>query len=120
VRTELRRFLHATDAVTTAEGLTPERYDLLLMIKATSEHAEPATVSLLQELLDLSQQAVTELVKRAVGAGLVRRERSAVDRRVVHLELTAEGEARLLRAFAALRENRSTLARALARLQRRF
>src|SRR5581483_11375013 len=33
-RTELRRFMRRTKVVTTQHGRTPERYDLLLMIKA--------------------------------------------------------------------------------------
>ena len=72
-RAELRRFLHATDAVTSDEGLTPERYDLLLLIKAAAAANRPATVTSLREMLNLRQQAVTELVKRALEAGIIAR-----------------------------------------------
>ncbi len=81
-RTELRRFLHATAATATKEGLTPERYDLLLMIEAATAAGEPPTVTSLIDTLDLRQQAVTELVKRAIAAGLVAREASDQDGRV--------------------------------------
>ena len=119
-RTELRSFLHATEAVTVQKGLTPERYDLLLMIEAASAANQPATVTSLCEMLHLRQQAVTELVKRAAEAGMIVRERSDDDKRVYHLRLTPEAEARLLRAFQALRDNRSALAEAFSRLDLRF
>jgi len=119
-RTELRRFLRATEAVATREGLTPERYDLLLMMKAADETNQPVTVTSLRELLHLRQQAVTELVKRAVEAGLVLREPSGGDRRVYHLHPTPEGEARLIRTFRALRKERTTLAESFERLDLRF
>jgi DNA-binding MarR family transcriptional regulator len=119
-RCELRRFLHATEAVTLQQGLTPERYDLLLMIRAASEADMPATVTSLREMLDLSQQAVTELVKRAIEAGLVLREPGLEDRRVSCLRLSPEGEVRLLRAFQALRDDRVALAEAFDRVDLRF
>jgi len=119
-RTELRRFLHATETVTSREGLTPERYDLLLMIKAATVANRPVTVTSLCEMLDLRQQAVTELVKRAAEAGLVARERSSGDGRVYHLRLTADAEHRLLRAFLALRDDRAALAEVFDRVDLRF
>ncbi len=119
-RSELRRFLHATEAVAAEEGLTPERYDLLLMLKAADEAQEPATVTSLCELLDLRQQGVTELVKRAIEAGLVLREPSGGDRRVYHLRPSPEGEARLMRVFRALRADRASFAESFDRLDLRF
>jgi DNA-binding MarR family transcriptional regulator len=119
-RTELRCFLHASEAIAVQEGLTPERYDLLLMIKAASEAGAPATVTSLRATLDLRQQAVSELVKRAIDVGLVVREPSSDDGRVFHLRLTDEGETRLARAFRALGEARATLAEGFDRLGLHF
>jgi DNA-binding MarR family transcriptional regulator len=59
---------------------------------------------------------VTELVNRAVRAGLVRRTPSAEDRRVAQLRLTAEGERRLASSFSDLQSERSALLAAVARL----
>src|SRR5204862_8253640 len=64
-RTELRRFLSRTAVATAEAGLTPERYDLLLMIKAAADSGQPSTVTQLCDSLQLRQTAVSELVKRA-------------------------------------------------------
>lgn len=117
-RTELRRFSRRSEAATSEAGLTPERYDLLLMIKAAPN--EESTVSRLCDDLLLRQQAVTELVKRAEEAGLIVRERSASDGRVSHVRLSREGEARLRRAFTVLRADRSSFAKAFRDLDLRF
>jgi len=119
-RTELRRFLHATQSVAALETLTIERYDLLLMIKAAAVAGEESTVTSLGERLHLRQQAVTELVKRAVQAGLVVRERSSGDGRVSFLRLTPDGEARLMRVFQTLREDRAAFGEAFERLGTQF
>src|SRR5436305_282012 len=111
-RTELRRFLRRTAAATADAGLTPERYDLLLMIKAASDGGQPSTVTQLCDSLQLRQTAVSELVKRAEDAGLVARRQSRDDSRVSLLTLTPEGERRLLRVFDALRADREAFAQA--------
>jgi DNA-binding MarR family transcriptional regulator len=119
-RTELRRFHRATERVTSSEGLTPERYDLLLMIEAAQRNGRDVTVSSLREALQLPQQGVTETVKRAVQAGLVTREPSPHDGRVKYLRLTPEGERRLRQAFRALRNDRAAFAKAFDRLTHSF
>jgi DNA-binding MarR family transcriptional regulator len=119
-RTELRRFLHRVEAATLAAGLTPQRYDLLLMIKAAADGSESSTVSRLCTDLDLRQTAVTELVKRSEEAGLVRRAQSADDGRVYEISLTAEGEARLLRVFNALTDDRNAFVDGFRELSDRF
>jgi DNA-binding MarR family transcriptional regulator len=45
--------------------------------------------------LQLSRNSVTELCARAEEIGLIRREPSATDQRVVYLRLTEEGDRRL-------------------------
>jgi DNA-binding MarR family transcriptional regulator len=105
-RTELRRFLHRTETATVEAGLTPQRYDLLLMIKTAGDGSESSTVTRLCRTLDLLQTAVTELVKRTEEAGLVVRARSDDDGRVFVLKLTPEGEARLMRVFNSLTKGR--------------
>src|SRR5437868_12541153 len=117
-RTELRRFLRRTATVTVEAGLTPQRYDLLLMIAAAPDGR--TTVTELCESLQLRQTAVTELVKRAEQAGLITRASSPVDGRVSLLGLTADGRRRLLQVFEALREDRLAFAEAFQLLRRRF
>ena len=109
-RSELRRFLHRSDAVAAEVGLTPQRYDLLLQLKASP--TGHSTVTELGRRLQLRQTAVTELVKRAEEAGLIRRRRSESDRRVFLLELTEDGDKRVTRAFDALRRDRAAFAEA--------
>jgi DNA-binding MarR family transcriptional regulator len=117
-RSELRRFLARTSTAANEAGLTPQRYDLLLMIEAAPKGK--TTVTELCDALQLRQTAVTELVKRATDAGLVAREPSADDARVSFVKLTADGERRLLSVFEALKEDRSAFADAFRLLERRF
>jgi DNA-binding MarR family transcriptional regulator len=70
------------------------------MIKGAPDGSERATVSGLVRLLQLTQSSVTELVQRAEEGGLVRRDPSSSDGRVVQIALTQEGEARLAASVA--------------------
>ena len=79
------------------------------MIKGAPDGSEQATITELAERLQLAQNTVTELVARAEAAGLLARERSGTDGRVVRLRLTEEGERRLAATVAALREDRRRL-----------
>jgi len=110
-RSELRRFLRRSESAAADVGLTPQRYDLLLQLKAAPDGH--STVTDLCRRLHLRQTAVTELVKRAEDAGLVRRRRSDRDRRVFLLELTEDGDRRVTRAFRAIRRDRTALVEAL-------
>ena len=117
-RSELRRFLRRSEALAADVGLTPQRYDLLLQLKAAPDGY--STVTELGKRLHLRQTAVTELVKRAEEAGLVRRRRSETDRRVFLLELTEDGDRRVSRVFTALRRDREAFARAFEQLDLHF
>ncbi|HEY3188262.1 MAG TPA: MarR family transcriptional regulator, partial [Solirubrobacteraceae bacterium] len=117
-RSELRRFLQRSDVAAADVGLTPQRYDLLLQLKASP--AGYSTVTELGRRLHLRQTAVTELVKRAEEAGLIRRRRSDSDRRVFLLELTEDGDRRVTRAFHALRHDREAFAEAFDTLGLHF
>ena len=114
LRASLRAFAQSTERVLRAEGLTPERYELLLAIKAGEDHR--ATVGGLAEALGVAQSSVTQLVRRAEDAGLLHREVSSADARVRYLRLTKKGERTLARAVAALTPERATLSEIVARL----
>src|SRR4051812_31768663 len=100
-------------------GLTPQRYQLLLMIKGAPDRSETLTVTDLAERLQIAQSTATELVTRAVDAGLVTRAGSPRDGRVALVKLTAEGESRLARCFRELSEERDQLLAAVTALRDR-
>ena len=112
-RASLRRFLRRSEEISRRHGLTPRQYLLLLMIKASEETPDPATISQLVERLALTQSTVTELVQRAEEAGLVTRRPSPDDGRVAHLSLTPVGAKRLDGAFQELGPERTRLAQAI-------
>ncbi len=118
-RAALRRFARQSERVSRQFGLTPQRYTLLLMIKGSPSGKEQSTVTELAERMQLAQSTVTELVSRAEEVGLVEREQSVEDARVVHLRLTAEGEHRLMQSFTELAKERAQLAAAVAHLDER-
>lgn len=115
-RAALRSFLNESERVARANGLTPQRHLLLLMIKGVPDGSEQTTISELTGRLKLAQSTVTELVSRAERAGLIEREQSEADGRVAHLRLTAEGERRLARVFTHLDIEREQLQAAFAEL----
>jgi DNA-binding MarR family transcriptional regulator len=113
--TQLRRFLAVTGAAAAEAGLTTQRYDLLMM-----RTADELRVTDLCELLQLKQSSVTELVARRADAGLIERRASTSDRRNMILQLTADGDQRLMLAFTALRDHREALAAEFQEVERRF
>ncbi len=114
LRAAVRSFLRRGEEAARRAQLTPRTQLLLLMIKGAPDGNETATVTELAERLSLAQNTVTELVARTETAGLLRREASARDGRVVHLRLTAEGERRLAETVADLRADREALVNVLA------
>jgi DNA-binding MarR family transcriptional regulator len=111
-RIALRRFLFETERVTQTHRLTPQRYDLLVVIRGS----ESASLSIreLAERLSLAPHSVTELVDRAEKVGLVRRAADKRDGRVARVQLTREGRRRLDRVLIALRPERRVLFQLLA------
>jgi DNA-binding MarR family transcriptional regulator len=116
----LRRFLRHSERLAAEQGLTPQRYLLLLMIKGAANGSERLTVGEAAERLELGDNSTTELVKRAERAGLLSRERSDRDGRVVYLRLTKQGDRQLDRVLRQLDADREQLEDALQRLTRSF
>jgi len=114
-RAELRRFLRRSEDCSRRHGLTPRQHLLLLMIAGTDRAT--STVSELVEKLQLTQSAVTELVQRAEEAGLVSRQPSTSDGRVVDLTLTPEGEVRLAAVHDELGPERHQLRQMVEQLE---
>jgi len=115
-RSALRSFLRRSEEIARSNGLTPRRHLLLLLIKGAPDGKERATITDLARRMQLAQTTVTELVKRAVEAGLLARQRSSTDARVVYLCLTEEGERRLARVFRSHQAERQKLRAILAEL----
>jgi DNA-binding MarR family transcriptional regulator len=119
-RAALRLFVRHSERVAQAHALTPQRHLLLLMIKGARDGSERLTVGEAADRLQLSDNTTTELVDRAEASGLVRRERSTDDGRVVYLRLTREGERRLENILGNLDADRKQLHQALQSLNRSF
>jgi DNA-binding MarR family transcriptional regulator len=95
-RTELRRFLQWSEEQARAEGLTTAQHQLLLAVRG---HASPPapTIGDVAESLLLRHHSATGLVDRTVSAGYLRRAQDPADHRVVRLEITRAGAAKLAR-----------------------
>jgi DNA-binding MarR family transcriptional regulator len=97
-RDALRRFQRWSEGEAAAAGLTPAQHQLLLAVRG---HDGDPTIGDVAEHLMLRHHSAVELVDRAERAGLLRRRPDPDDRRVVHLELTADGDAHLATLAAA-------------------
>lgn len=82
-------------------GLSPERLSLLSVLV----FAGPRTASELADIEQVSRPAITRTLNALQAAGLVRRDRSASDRRVITVHATAKGR-RLMEAGRARRVGR--------------
>jgi DNA-binding MarR family transcriptional regulator len=105
-RDGLRRFTHWSEVQAKRAGLTGAQYQLLLAIRG---HGAAPSVGDLAGHLMLRHHSVVELVDRAERAGLVRRVSDETDQRVVRLEVTEDGDARLRDLAAAHLEEISRL-----------
>lgn len=101
-RYQLRRFLRFSEDAAKAESITPLQYQLLLHIRGFPGR-DWATVGELAERLQMKHHGVVALLTRCEEAGLVHRQKSAVDRREVEVHLMPLGAQRLER-LAALHE----------------
>jgi len=117
-RSALSRFDADTARIVRQCRLTPQRYLLFLMIKGAPSGEERSTVSAIAERLSMPHNTVSELVARAVAAGLVRRTPEPSDRRSASLSLTEEGDSRLRCVVDHLADQRASLRRALRHTQR--
>jgi DNA-binding MarR family transcriptional regulator len=105
-RDGLRHFLHWSEQQANHAGLTGAQHQLLLAVRG---HAGRPSMSDVAWHLLLRHHSAVELVDRAERAGLVRRVTDHQDQRVVRLELTGDGEARLAELTAAHLEELSRL-----------
>jgi DNA-binding MarR family transcriptional regulator len=92
-RYALREFLEFSEVAAGAHGVTTQQYQALLALKA-SENRSLNVRELAAELL-IKHNGAVQLVDRLADAGLVRRQQSSEDRRVVSIQMTAKGDRKL-------------------------
>lgn len=97
-RYQIRRFLRFSEHAARESGLEPQQYQLMLAVKGLPNGERPR-IGEIAERLQIQHHSTVELVDRLAKRTLVRRRRSANDRREVLLELTQKGE-RLLQELA--------------------
>ena len=97
-RYQIRRFLRFSEHAAREAGLEPQQYQLMLAVKGLPNGEQPR-IGDIAERLQIQHHSTVELVDRLAKRALVRRHRSANDRREVLLELTPKGE-RLLQELA--------------------
>ena len=94
----LRRIMRATDLqsqkLSRQSGLTVPQ---LLVMQAIEKEGSPSTSALARHIV-VSQATVTRIIDRLERAGLVKREKSSQDKRVVNVRLTEDGLAKLATA----------------------
>ena len=99
LRTGLRRFLHWSEEQAKSAGITPAQHQLLLAVRGHSSPDGP-TIGELAGYLLLRPHSTSELIDRAVTAGLITRNTDAVNASVVRVALTPLGGEKL-RALSA-------------------
>ena len=91
----LRRIMRATDLhsqkLMKESGLTAPQ---LLVVQAIEKEGSPSTSSLARSIA-VSQATMTRIIDRLERAGLVRRDKSSTDKRVVNISLTDAGRTKL-------------------------
>ena len=117
-----RKFLRfSKDFLRAKAGLSPEQYEALLAMKASSS-ANGLTISELSERLQVRHHSTVNIVDRLVESKLITREAGETDRRQRHVQLTAKGE-KLIEDLASvlhkeLRNRSEEMIQALERLRK--
>jgi len=106
---QLVRWVHTKIDESMTRGITGSQF---FVMKRINERGR-ATVSAIAEDIGVSLSAITALVDRLAKAGYVTRNRDGDDRRLVWLEVTAQGEEVL---EACLAERKQMMKEYLARL----
>ena len=84
------------DSIFAEYGITTEQFSVLAAVKSRGGSLRPTDLA---SILERSVNSMSMLVDRMVKAGLVRRTRDRVDRRVVRVTLTSKGTNAIERAI---------------------
>lgn len=98
------------DQAMTKAGISQAQASVLVVLKSVGR---PLPLSRLARLLVQEAQSVTSLVDRLEGRGLVRRVPDSRDRRVINVQLTAEGEALFEQLYPEARQGIADIFNAL-------
>lgn len=115
-RLSLREFLAKAEANARGVGLAPQQHQALLSIKGGFPGQETISINELAAHLLIKNHSAGELVSRLVKAGLVTREPSPRDGRMVCVRITDKGEQMLGELSKASLDELSTAAEAMRRL----
>lgn len=105
-RFALRSFLHFSESAAKGSGLTAQHYQAMLVVRGCPAERRITINDLAQQLLIRHNSAVG-LVDRLEKQGLIARESSPLDKRKVHLRLTAKGD-RVLERLAGVHQEELT------------
>jgi DNA-binding MarR family transcriptional regulator len=105
-RFALRSFLHFSESAAKDSGLTAQHYQAMLVVRGCPAERRITINDLAQQLLIRHNSAVG-LVDRLEKQGLIARESSPLDKRMVHLRLTAKGD-RVLERLAGVHQEELT------------
>ncbi|MBI1808548.1 MAG: winged helix DNA-binding protein [Gemmatimonadetes bacterium] len=89
-------------AVVESEGLTPAQYNVLRILRGAGAPGLP-TLTVRDRMID-EAAGITRLIDKLERGGLVKRDRSAPDRRQVYCRITAKGLAMLKRLDVRIAE----------------
>ena len=108
-RYALRQFLRFSETAAHTAGLTPQQHQAMLAIKGFPGR-DDIKIGELAERLQILHHSAVGLVDRLVAQKHVRRFHGKIDRRQVHVTLTARGEASLEKLSETHREQLSRIA----------
>ena len=97
-RYQIRAFLAFSEQAVQAAGIEKQQYQFMLAMKGMPDGTRPRIRELSDRML-IQHHSAVELANRLEAGGLIRRERSADDKREVFLALTNKGE-RILNKLA--------------------
>jgi DNA-binding MarR family transcriptional regulator len=99
-RYEIRKFLAFSEQAAREAGIEPQQHQMLLAVRGLPDGTRP-TIGAVAERLCVQHHTAVALVDKLEARGLLRRQRSDVDRREVLLQVTREG-LDLLRGLSSL------------------
>lgn len=115
-RAALRTLTASAERKTRRQGITPQQYQLLLVVKGAPDRSEQLSVGGVAAALQVAQSTATELIARAEDRGIVTRTGSQEDARRSIVRLTELGEDVFARCFVELGQERGALIEAMAEL----
>jgi DNA-binding MarR family transcriptional regulator len=115
-RSQIRKFIHFSEATAKEHGIEPQQHQLLLAVQGLPEGVKP-TIGEIASRLFIQHHSAVELVNRLEITGAVARSASIEDKRQVLVRLTPAGHGILRRLALAhrteLERSGPELARAL-------